>query len=266
MFGRYSRAAGLAWLLLAACAAQAQSTNATDVKAWSGLPGGGRPPRWSAGVGCYFSSEPYRGYDYRILPLPIVSYFGERFFVVGPRAGYKVIRGDGYTVSLSAGYDFSGYEENDSDVFEGMGDRDGTVMAGALVAVDLPQRLDLEAGIQGDVLGRHDGQSAHVRVQRTFRREKFSVAPGLGIVVQSHRMADYYYGVPAQDAREGRPAYEVDTAANVRLGVRLTYAFNPHIQLAASPGIEWLDEEIRRSPLIDQNVLFSGFLAITYGF
>lgn len=255
------------WLFLAGSVAQAQSNSATDVKAWSGLtPGGERPPRWSAGVGCFFSSEPYRGYDYRILPLPIVSYFGERLFIAGPRAGYKVIRGEGYAVSLSAGYDFSGYEEDDSEVFDGMDDRDGSLMAGALVAVDLPLRLNLEAGVQTDVLGRHDGQSAHARVQRTFRKDAFSVAPGLGLVAQSSRMNDYYYGVPERDAREGRPAYAVDAAANLRLGVRLTYAVNPRVQLAATPGIEWLAEEIRRSPLIDQNVLFSGFLAITYGF
>ena len=49
-----------------------------------------RSPGWSLGIGAAWAPSPYRSYDNKALPLPLVNYEGKSFYFRGASAGYKL--------------------------------------------------------------------------------------------------------------------------------------------------------------------------------
>ena len=250
-------------LVLEASTAAAQETN-TSWRDVGPRPVHRGPGNWGVGAGAFYSTEPYAGFDNEVVAFPMVTYFGPRLFVTGPRAGYKVVKWRGLTLTALAMYDFSGYEEDDSDVFDGMDDRDGTVMAGGVLSYDLPAKLEVEAEFMADILGRHDGRTGSLELQRTWRRGKWFVTPGAGMAWQSPEVSDYYYGVRNREATPERPAYPLEDTFNLELSLGFRYLRSERLLFIAMPRLEFLDREIRKSPLVSEDVLLSGFMGFSY--
>ncbi|MBN1268047.1 MAG: MipA/OmpV family protein [Kiritimatiellae bacterium] len=242
---------------------RAQETN----RSWSDVgprPVHRAPGKWGVGASAFYSTEPYEDFDNEIVVFPMVTYFGPRLFVTGPRAGYKVMKRGSFALTALAMYDFSGYEEDDSDVFEGMDDRDGTVMAGAALSYDLPWKLEIEADLMADILGRHDGRTGSLELQRTWRNGKWFVTPGVGLAWQSPEVSDYLYGVRGREATPERPAYDLADTFNWELSLGFRYLHSERLMFIAMPRLEFLDRDIRDSPIVSEDVLLSGFMGFSY--
>src|SRR6187402_57395 len=60
----------------------------------------GHPSGWSLGVGAAWAPSPYRSYDNKALPLPLVNYEGKSFYFRGASAGYKLFSTPSDEISL----------------------------------------------------------------------------------------------------------------------------------------------------------------------
>jgi outer membrane protein len=216
-------------------------------------------------VGAFYSTEPYKGFDGELRAFPTLIYFGERLTVTGPRATYRLGRWSGLSLRAVVNYDFSGYEEDDSDALRGMDDRDGTLEAGLGVSRKLPAKLEIAAALGTDVLGTHDGQKGRLELQRNQTWGAWRLGVGVGVTWLSADNADYYYGVRPAEAAPGRPAYELDDAFNPGIEFRITWMPTDRLTLMAMPRVELLDGEIRDSPIVGEDALFAAILGISYG-
>ena len=108
------------------------------------------------GAGLIVSEEPYRGYGTRVIPIPVLGYVGERLRVLGPFVSYDVLQAESSRVSLRAAPRFQGFEESDSDFFEGMEDRDSSIDAGLGFNYE-QEDWKFEAAAMFDTLGKSDG-------------------------------------------------------------------------------------------------------------
>ena len=225
----------------------------------------GRQQAFTLGLGASFSSNPYRGADSEFIPLPLLTYEGERFFVRGTNVGYHLFKQDDLTLSLLGSYRMAGYDSGDSEFLQGMADRDGTLEAG--LQVSLATHLGrFRVTVLSDMLDEHNGHEAKLTFSKRFPMQNYFVSPFVSVIWQSSQLVDYYYGVKAAEATSARPAYRVDSSILLQLGVMTNYMFNEHWSIRGRIAVTRLADEISDSPIVEDELVPSAFLGIGYRF
>ncbi len=169
------------------------------------------------------------------------------------------------SLDLLGKYRFEAYEEGDSDSLIGMKDRDSTV-EGGLAAQWRFEQAALSCRVFTDLLNKHGGQEINLRIKKPFRWRMLFVTPYLGISLHSDAFSNYYYGVDTSEAIAGRPQYELGWTANWQAGLALRIGLTQDIMINTLFGLEFLDQEIVDSPIVDQDALFFGLIGIALGF
>ena len=244
----------LVWLVIGACGLAVERMSDPNERATIYV-----------GAGAVISSQPYDGTDFRTYPIPIFGYEGKRLYLRGITGGYRLFMGKSWSVGPVVQPRFDGYEEDDSSALAGMDDRNVSLDAG----VGLSWRTDyglLEASVVTDLLGEHDGQQIELSWTGLFSWKRWDFIPSAGVRFKSTNLVEYYYGVEPGEALATRPAYAPDRAVDpfVRLAVRreLTERWS----LLTALQYEWLDSEIRDSPIVDDNYDLSIMGGVMYSF
>ncbi|WP_323845967.1 MipA/OmpV family protein [Microbulbifer magnicolonia] len=227
----------------------------------------GEDGQWGVGLGVIGRSSPYVGSDTTVTQvIPAITYFGERLQWVGPALRYGILGTDGLRLALTASYRLGAYEEDDSEILEGLGDRDATLMGGLGLIYEGPGGTEFELQYEHDLLDRIGGGTAKASVSRGFQFGTLRLVPELGVNWLSSDLADYDFGVPQSDAIPGRPAYSVGSSYTVEAGVGGLLELSENWRAVLSVAVENLDSEITDSPIVDDDYVFKGFAAITYSF
>jgi len=226
----------------------------------------GESKSFGIGVMTMLSSNPYRGGDTVVRVLPLITFVGERLYVLGPRAGYNLVKKRFVNINAVAEYKFAGDAFEDEKFLEGMENREDTLMAGFDFGVRGFGRWRGDLSALTDVFGRHDGQEINLSISRNFTIRKLSLTPGAGAVWRSDDYNNYYFGVQESEATAERPAYEPGKSIEwfARLGAR--YAFNETWSLLANFRYELLSDDVRESPIVDKDAVTSAFIGLNYGF
>jgi outer membrane protein len=258
----YASARAIAGLLLCSTLASPGTAEAQDAQeAQKERPGW----RWGLGVGGIAQDLGYKGQDGDARLVPIIYAESDRFFLMGPRAGWRFVQSDRFTLSAVANYRFDGYDSNDSRALEGMDDRDGSLDAG----VELQYRADfgtLTFSAVTDTLDKSSGQEVSLRYGYPFSLARGTVSPFIESAWLSDDLVDYYYGVRPEEAREGRPAYRPDSTFNTTLGVNGTWLFDRRHLVFLNAGYQWLGSEIEDSPIMNADAGASVILGWVYTF
>lgn len=220
---------------------------------------------WMLGVGGNYSDSIYRGVDNEFSLMPLISYRGERFFLQGPRLGYKIFKGDNFSIALIGNYRMQGYDSSDSSYLSGMDDRDSTLEAGATATWDASFGK-LQLGILSDLQNNHGGYQIRLSLSKRYRYGKWSVTPSLATLWQSSDMSDYYYGVTATQATVERPAYDAEGALIYRGGVALNYMLTRSLVLTSRISATFYPDEINNSPIVEDEFSTRAFLGLGYRF
>ncbi len=226
---------------------------------------GGRQQTFTLGLGAAFSSNPYRGADSEIIPLPLLTYERERFFVRGTNVGYHLYKQKDLTLSLLGSYRMAGYDSGDSAFLQGMADRDGTLEAGLQASLETSLG-QFRATLLSDVLDEHNGHEAKLTFSKRFPLQNFFVSPSVSVIWQSGQLADYYYGVRATEATIARPAYQVDSSILMQLGLMMNYLFNERWSISGRIAVTRLADEISDSPIVEDDQVTSAFIGVGYRF
>lgn len=219
---------------------------------------------WSVGAGLIAKSQPYKGHDGRYVPIPVIAYTSPRFQFFGPVLNWTFFERAPFSAAVTAIYRFDGYEAEDAEIFEGLEDRKDTVEGGLRLdwqTEDRRWRIDLFAA--GDTLDRHGGFRGELMVRRTWRVAGGRWAPELGLEAHSPDYVNYYYGVAAEDARPDRPAWNPGGVVQPRVGFSVNQPLTENWSLSLRMGAVWLAEDIRNSPLVDEEVELTSFLFVS---
>ena len=221
--------------------------------------------KWFVGAGAVVVSKPHIGVDAKIYPIPLIGYEGERAYLRGIMAGYRLFKGERWSLGPILRPRFDGYEASDSTALTGMSDRDPSLDAGA----EWSWRADwglLGVSLVTDVLGKHHGQELEFSYTALFPYAGFEFVPSAALRWQSSNLTDYYYGVRTEEAAAGRPAYAPgDTITPVvRLMVRRKLSEKWSALGAAQ--YEWYGSEITDSPIVDDDYVVSFMLGLTYAY
>ena len=214
------------------------------------------------GAALGIESEIYDGFERRVIPLPVLGYRGENLTVFGPFVSWEVAEFGDVELDLQLSPRFDGFDASDSDIFEGMEEREFSMDVGFSLGYE---RNDwkIEAASLYDALDRSDGRELTLGLARVFRQGPVFIEPEIGLSSLDRRHVDYYFGVTEAEAASFRPAYDGDSALNTTLGVTLvTPAFLGGLTRI---GIEntWLDDSIADSPLTDTDTSLSIYIAFS---
>jgi len=225
----------------------------------------GRLGRVGIGGACLLRGSPYRGSNrlvYRLIPA--VTYTGERLQIYGPYVQCGLFGSDRARMAATGRYRLGPYEEDDSPALDGLGDRKDTLMAGLAVQLEPGGGLDLSVSYEHDVLGRVEGGRAQIAVDKTFQLGRVRLSPELALDWLSADLAGHDYGVPPTAATPARPAWDVGAAVNTETGLRAFVDISRDWLLAAGVAVEWLDNNITRSPIVEDDHVVKGFATLSY--
>ena len=221
------------------------------------------------GGGAIITKNPYKGIGTESHGIPIILYKTERFSLYGPRMSYSLFEDDGWEIGGLAKVRFEGYEESDSRFLRGMDDREWTLELGGSLSKNFTLGK-LTADFAADILNEHKGHEFRLSYSYDFRNilkiRALTVTPYIGVNYRSRQLNDYYYGVRASEVIAGRPKHDVGDSTGLMAGIRMNYTLNQNLSLMGMISFEWLGDEIRNSPIVDEDHMESFLLGIIYRF
>ena len=243
-------------LLLLASATAADAAERGDNRAQI------EPQGFIYGAALGLQREIYIDYDRRVIPLPVIGYRGEKLRVFGPFVNYELYRTGAFGFDARLRPRFDGFDESDSDIFDGMEERKFSMDLGLGLTW---QRDDWKLELAGlyDVLDRSDGREWRASLGRAYGVGKVYLEPTIGISYLDHRHVDYYYGVDESEAASFRPAYRGESALNHNLGISMvsTAWFGGLTRISVEN--TWFDSAISDSPLTDADSSLGIYIAFS---
>ncbi len=223
--------------------------------------------RVGVGVGVIGRGSPYIGSDTTVFkPIPAITYNGERLQWLGPNVQYGIAGTGWWRIAASASYRVGVYEESDSVALAGLGDRDGTVMAGLGLRLEGPGGVHLSLRYEHDVLDTIGGGSATARLTKSFQAGRLRLAPQLQFNWLSDELSNYDFGVPPEVATLTRPEYDTGSTVSYELGFGSFIELTEDWRIVLNVSAEFLPDEIADSPIVGDDHVIKGFAAITYVF
>lgn len=220
------------------------------------------------GASVAYAQSPYKGGQDRWLPLPVINYEGDSFWLRTLQGGYYLWKDPQNQLSLTLAGSAQRYDPDDNDLgaMKGLDERRMTMMGG-LEYRHIADWGIVRTNLLGDVLGKSDGIVWDLTYLYRFEFGDFSLAPGIGATWTSANQNRYYYGVSGHEAaRTGIRRYQPDDSwspyAELSANYRLTERWNTSVYARYTR----LADEIKDSPMVDKNSQLTTWAGISYSF
>lgn len=220
------------------------------------------------GASLLYSQSPYKGGQDRYLPVPVINYEGEHFWLRSLQGGYYLWKDPQDQLSLTALGSPQQYDPDDNDLgdMKSLDKRRMTLMGG------VEYRHQAEWGIVrtnllGDLLGKSDGIVWDLAYLYRFESGDFSLTPGIGAIWYSANQNRYYYGVSGHEsARTGIDRYHPDDSWNPYVELSANYRLTDSWNAGLYGRYTRLADEVKDSPMVDRDSQISVWTGINYRF
>ena len=229
----------------------------TPAAAWAG--------EWGIGPAVATYQPPQAGLEREVLGVPYITYQGEHLGIDLGTVTWSLHDSPAFTMALQGEVRVDGYEPGDSDALAGMAERKPSFDAGMGFNHSAAWGV-LDLVLLTDITGTHDGFEARATYQHPFMIDRWLLAPAIGMKWQDASLVDYYYGVRADEAGVGRPAYAGDDAANFFAEMSVGYVFSERIDIMVTLEAIRFDDSISNSPVVDRRNQTSIITALLYKF
>ena len=217
---------------------------------------------WAFGVGTIVSDSAYAGERSRVIPVPVVSYLGERFFIRGVSIGYQLFKDDAIQLDLLGKYRFAAFEVDDLGASELasngieprlLEDRDGGVDLGfGMKWTGIAGELDFE--LLADATNTSGGQEVKLEYSYPISVGLGRLSPSTGITWMSQDLANYAFGTLDSEVARGVVDYRPGAATIPQVGLSFAHPLSRKWFFFGSVRYAVLPDKIRQSPLIEDGV------------
>ncbi len=224
------------------------------------------PPRWTLGLLALNRNAPYVGLDEDNYLVPLVRFEGERAYLRGLRGGWRVYNKGNFELAAIAQARLDGYDPDDSAFLAGMDERKFSMDLGMSADLRVKGVGNFEAAVVVDALDRSGGVETSLGWNGLVRAGSWFIIPGVSGRWQDASLVDYYYGVRADEALPGRPAYRPGAAFKPEVSVLVNRNFGSKNRWSffARAAHEYLPSTISNSPIVDGNGNTSIFIGLGY--
>lgn len=223
---------------------------------------------FSLGAGVGVVETPYKQYDSKVYPVPVVTWESDSFWFRGIGGGYYLWNDDADQLSVMAYYSPWHFKPGDSDnsQLRQLDKRSSTVMAG-LSYLHYTAYGFLRTSLAGDVLDNSNGVVADLAWLYRYERGALAVTPGIGVEWNSQKQNEYYYGISGAEARRsGLSSYDPNDSWNPYLELSISYQLTEKLSVYGTGRYTHVADEIKDSPMVDKS--WAGLLStgVTYNF
>lgn len=223
---------------------------------------------WSLGASALVSPDPYRGYQDRVYPVPVINYEGDDFYFRTLTAGYHLWKDQENQLSIMGYYLPLSFRPGDSDDdrMKRLDKRRGTLMAG-LAYSHKAEWGTFRTTFTGDTLNYSNGLVGDVAYLYKFDLGIFTLIPGVGVMWSSNNQNKYYYGVSENESRRsGLGRYTPDDSWAPYVEMSASYRINKAWNAFFVGRYVKLSDEVKDSPMVDKS--YSGLLmtGVSYSF
>lgn len=236
-------------------------------------PADGQPPRWGIGVAVAINDSEFAGEGTRVIPLPLVSYNGDRFFFRGLSAGWRIVDNDNFELSVLGKFRMDGFSVDDLGRrelarngidYRLIEDRDKAFDVGLGMKWS-GKAGELEAKLLADATDTSGGHEFSVEYGYPFQVGQGSLTPNAGVTWMSDDMTNYYYGTLDKEVARGVVDYKPGAAAIPHVGVGYFRPLGEKWSIMGSAKYSLLPDEIKDSPFVEPDTdgtasLFVGFV------
>ncbi len=221
--------------------------------------------KWSIGGGVAYFSVPFKGAKDVTTPIPYFGYEGERLSASILGVTYRVLGDENFSISAIASPRFQLVDPKDSTFLTGMTKRKSTIDIGVSAALKTSFGA-FNVDVVTDALSVHKGSQILANYTIPFEVGKLGVMPSVGVTWQSSKLADYYYGIHANEVRVNRPRFIVGDVTIPNIGLKLSYPIKSNIDFVSINSAEFLPKDITKSSIIDKKTNISAILGVIYKF
>lgn len=230
----------------------------------------------SLGLGASSQLSPYKGVGNTSAPLPILDFQYNKFYIKtgdvknSPLSiGYQVFQNQNIVVSTYVN-PWGGYnvDRNEMDKgYDNLDKRSYQTEGGVKALVNTGFNnimLDLHGTVGEE--GAHSGIAAF----RAFSvNEKLVIIPKLSATYFTGDYLDYYFGVSENEAERNTgidSEYKANGGFSFGFDLAANYRYSPDLSFIAFAGVEKLSDEVKDSPIVEEDVLSKVGLAFNYSF
>jgi len=182
--------------------------------------------------------------------IPGMVYLGEDFMYLGDRARYYLYKEGNFALYGFGRVRLGNLDAETTPEFKGLQKRKWELEAGIGANWITPYAL-FTARIASDITGTSQGQEILLWADFPIVRERFLFMPGLGMMIRSSKLANYYFGgVNNSEATSSRPAYDTGHTVSPMASLISSYRINKNWIAMAAISYEQYDQSVRHSPIV----------------
>ena len=226
--------------------------------------------------------------------LPVISYYGERFFIENSFVGYSLIESDSWYLDFVGGlnddgfffkldgvnqfgwWDALGIERGYNTIIEGEGpayppdsyqdiERHLSYMAGASVSW-LTEIAELRLTLLTDISGVHHGQEQHLSLRKSYDYRQWQFRWQVGALHKDQQINNYYYNLRPKELDQTESWFRLADSWQYFYAFTLQYQFDSNWAIQAFWQKNQLDEDLLISPLLAKDHYYSRFIGVRYSF
>ncbi|MFW2177051.1 MULTISPECIES: MipA/OmpV family protein [unclassified Moraxella] len=225
--------------------------------------------RLKMGANASFNQYAY-AQDNDVTFMPQAFYDNNRVYIEGAEAGMYGYKDAQNEWRLTLGYDSRQFNPEDATKapLKGLDEREWSVMAGSSYMRITPYG-GFKVQAETDALGRNKGTGVKLAHLSKFKLldDKVTVYPELGLQWFDDKYNNYYFGVSQQEStKSGVAKYQADSSVSPYLNVSASYAITPKWSAFISQNVEWLSDEQKDSPLVEDNINSKTKIGFNYQF
>lgn len=217
---------------------------------------------WSLGAGVIALDMPYKEYDVKATPFPVINYESDSFWIHGLGAGYYLFNDSADKLSIMGYYAPMQFKHKDSDDWKmrHLDTRKGTMMGGVSYTHRISSIGFLRTTVAGDLLNNSKGIIIDTAWLYRYAKDGFSFTPALGVGWNSSNQNDYYYGVSGKESRRSNlEKYDASSAFSPYVEFAVNYRFADNWSIYGVGRWTHLSDEVSDSPMVDAS--WSGVLS-----
>ena len=222
----------------------------------------------SIGVGAGVVETPYKQYDNKTYPVPVITYESDNFWFRGLAGGYYLWNDQVDQLSVFAAYSPWSFKPGDSDnnQLRQLNKRKSTAVAG-LSYIHNTEYGFLRTALAADVLDNSNGVTWDLAWLYRYTNGGLTLTPGVGVEWSSDNQNEYYYGISrAESRRSGLDSYDPDNGWSPYLELTASYRLTDSWSVYGTGRYTHLSDDIKDSPMVDKS--WAGLLSagVTYRF
>ena len=196
---------------------------------------------------------------------PAIIYQGENFSFINGSLAYRFFTSDSLSIAVTGQQREEKYEPKDSQALNGMDKRDSAFDMGINIQSNKSWGT-LELAVLGDVSSTYDGSEVRASYAYPWIKGRWILTPAVGVSYLSQELVGYYYGVKNSEQNVDRPAYRGEAGVNSFVEISIIHQLSAKWTFIAGMDYVYLDEAIKKSPIVDENHEATAFTAIAYSF